>query len=147
MSARASCTPDPPVRPPVRNKNLDHIYIGINTIISLKDSTFVPDQFWRKVQVTKWGRFEKGPNRAICSDDSSGQQISNQEFSSQKMVQGSPFVNSARLTIPNLQRISEFQGCFYLKGLSHIKQNFVFSRQLTIWQGRPSALVPLSVAP
>ena len=86
----------------------------------------MPDQFWRKVQVTKWGRFEKGPNRAICSDDSSSQQISNQEFSSQKMVKGSPFVNSARLTIPNLQRISEFQGCFYLKGLSHIKQNFAF---------------------
>ena len=64
------------------------------------------------------------PNRAICSDNFSNQQISNQEFSNQKMVKGSPFVNSARLTIPNLQRISEFQGCFYLKGLSHIKTEF-----------------------
>ena len=145
-SARASCTLDPPVRLPVRNKNLDHIYIGINTAISLKGSTFVPDQFWRKVQVTKWSRF--GPTGPFVAMIFPTSKFPTRSFSSQKMVQGSPFVNSARLTIPNLQRISEFQGCFYLKGLSHIKIEFgFFSRQLTIWQGRPSALVPLSVAP
>ena len=66
------------------------------------------------------------PNRAICSDDFSNQQISNQEFFQPE--DGPRFTVCEQCQTHNSQLTENLRvsGLLLFKGLSHIKQNFVF---------------------